>query len=103
MLLPWKLAERIHKDQSRIIQMTPSRLQMCLSDTAFCEALKDTEIIILLGEPWTLSLRDRIRELSNARIYNIYGPTETSVHNCLGNVTDSESIHRGKPIGNCRY
>jgi len=103
MLLPWKLAERIAKDQSRVIQMTPSRLQMCLGDTAFCEALKDIEIIILLGEPWTLSLRDRIRELSNARIYNIYGPTETSVHNCMGNVTDAKSIHIGKPIGNCRY
>ena len=41
--------------------------------------------------------------MTNARIYNIYGPTETSVHNCLGNVTVSESIHIGKPIGNCRY
>jgi amino acid adenylation domain-containing protein/thioester reductase-like protein len=103
MLLPWKLAARIEKDRADILQLTPSRMQMCLASEEFRHALRDVKSIILLGEPWTLSMRDEIKGLTNARIFNIYGPTETSVHNCQGDVTDEGCIHIGLPIGNCRY
>ena len=103
MLLPWKLAERIVVDKADVIQLTPSRLLMCLASEDFCNSLRGVKSIILLGEPWTLALRDRLRKLTNARIFNIYGPTETSVHNCQGDVTEASCIHIGLPIGNCRY
>ncbi|MGI5898693.1 MAG: amino acid adenylation domain-containing protein [Christensenellales bacterium] len=103
MLLPWKLAARIEKDGADILQLTPSRMQMCLASDEFRHALRNVKSIILLGEPWTLSMRDSIKRLTNARIFNIYGPTETSVHNCQGDVTDCSCIHIGLPIGNCRY
>ncbi len=103
MLLPWKLAARIEKDGADIIQLTPSRMQMCLASDEFRHALRNVKSIILLGEPWTLSMRDEIKTLTSARIFNIYGPTETSVHNCQGDVTDDGCIHIGRPIGNCRY
>lgn len=50
-----------------------------------------------------MELKDRLNGLTDARIFNIYGPTETSVHNCQGDITDEKSIHTEKPIGNCRY
>lgn len=103
MLLPWKMAERIRRDQVTVLQLTPSRIQMCLGDEAFCGALRGIHRIILLGEPWSMELKDRLNGLTDARIFNIYGPTETSVHNCQGDITDEKSIHIGKPIGNCRY
>lgn len=103
MLLPWKMAERMRQDGAAVLQLTPSRIQMCLHESSFAEVLAQTEVLILMGEPWTLALKERIRKLTNARIFNIYGPTETSVYNCQGDITDDNAIHIGKPIGNCRY
>lgn len=103
MVLPWKMAERIIRDKVTVLQLTPSRIQMCLGDENFRSALRGIHRIILLGEPWGMELKDRLRSLTDARIFNIYGPTETSVHNCQGDITESDSIHIGKPIGNCRY
>lgn len=103
MLLPWKMAERIRRDGASVLQLTPSRIQMCLHDASFAEVLGQVEVLILMGEPWTLAQKERIRTLTNARIFNIYGPTETSVYNCQGDITDDNAIHIGKPIGNCRY
>ena len=103
MLLPWKMAERMRKDGAAVLQLTPSRIQMCLQEASFAEVLAQTEVLILMGEPWTLALKEKIRKLTNARIFNIYGPTETSVYNCQGDITDDNAIHIGKPIGNCRY
>ena len=103
MLLPWKMAERMRQDGAAVLQLTPSRIQMCLQEASFVEVLAQTEVLILMGEPWTLALKERIRKLTNARIFNIYGPTETSVYNCQGDITDDNAIHIGKPIGNCRY
>lgn len=103
MLLPWKMAERMKRDGATVLQLTPSRMQMCLHEASFAEVLARTEVLILMGEPWTLALKERIRGLTNARIFNIYGPTETSVYNCQGDITEDNAIHIGKPIGNCRY
>ncbi len=103
MMLPWKMAERIQNDKVTILQLTPSRIQMCLGDDSFRKVLSRIHRIILLGEPWTMELKDRLNSLTEARIFNIYGPTETSVHNCQGDITREDSIHIGKPIGNCRY
>lgn len=103
MLLPWKLADRMRRDGATVIQLTPSRMQMCLHDASFAEALGRAEVLIIMGEPWTLAQKERIKALTNARIFNIYGPTETSVYNCQGDITDDNAIHIGKPIGNCRY
>jgi amino acid adenylation domain-containing protein/thioester reductase-like protein len=103
MVLPWKMAERIQRDKVTILQLTPSRIQMCLGDEAFRNALHHIRRIILLGEPWSMELKDRLNSLTSARIFNIYGPTETSVHNCQGDITEEKSIHIGEPIGNCRY
>lgn len=103
MMLPWKMAARMERDGATILQLTPSRIMMCLNDETFCRVLAQIRIIILLGEPWTLKLKERLKELTQAEIYNIYGPTETSVHNCQGEIRDASSIHIGKPLGNCRY
>lgn len=102
-LLPWKMAERIRRDKVTILQLTPSRIQMCLGDESFRECLRGIHRIILLGEPWGMELKRTLNSLTDARIFNIYGPTETSVHNCQGDITDEESIHIGRPVGNCRY
>lgn len=103
MMLPWKMAKRIVRDKVTVLQLTPSRILMCLGDESFQKALAGIHRIILLGEPWGMELKDRLKGLTDARIFNIYGPTETSVHNCQGDITDADSIHIGRPIGNCRY
>ena len=61
MLLPWKMAERMKRDGATVLQLTPSRMQMCLHEASFAEVLARTEVLILMGEPWTLALKERIR------------------------------------------
>ena len=64
MLLPWKMAERILRDHVTVLQLTPSRIQMCLGDEAFCRALRGIHRVILLGEPWSMELKDRLNGLT---------------------------------------
>ena len=56
MMLPWKLAEIIRRDGVTITQSTPSRVQMWLSNEAFCAAAPALEMMIYGGEVVTEAL-----------------------------------------------
>lgn len=86
------------KNDVNIIQTTPSRLQAFTSDHT--DYLKNITDILVGGEPLPASLLARLQQISNAKIYNMYGPTETAVWSTICDVTNSTSITIGKPIAN---
>ncbi len=49
MLLPWKMAERMRQDGAAVLQLTPSRIQMCLQEASFAEVLAQTEVLVANG------------------------------------------------------
>ena len=52
------------------------------------------------GEPLSENLLQTIKKISNAKIYNMYGPTETSVWSTINDLSQKEQITIGTPIQN---
>ncbi|MBQ3048739.1 MAG: amino acid adenylation domain-containing protein [Oscillospiraceae bacterium] len=102
MLLPWKLAELIENHNVQILQMTPSRLQMCLGNGAFCNAAKHLRVALLGGEVLTEALRDKFYLHSSGKLMNMYGPTESTILTAMGLAEKDKHITIGRPMQNVR-
>lgn len=55
------------------------------------------------GEKLDNSLLKQVQEVYSGRIFNMYGPTETTIWSSLKEVTDSEEVTIGKPIMNTTF
>lgn len=102
MMLPWKLAKLVEDYHTGIFEMTPSRLQMCLGNDAFCKAAKHIRIVLLGGEVVTKTLMEKFYECSNGVLMNMYGPTEATVFTTMQPLRTGEHITIGKPLQNTR-
>lgn len=88
------------KHHVNMIQTTPSRLEAFLKgDTTF---IKNMTEILVGGEPFPITLLKQIQSLTNAKIYNLYGPTETAVWSTICELTHENQILIGKPIANTK-
>ena len=103
MMLPWKLAELIEKHGVRITQSTPSRVQMWLSNQAFCQAAASLELMIYGGEVLSSSLLAKAQKAApKARQVNMYGPTEGTIYNTTRPVSFDKHVNIGWPMRNNR-
>ena len=85
----------------QIVQTTPSRMQSFVtSDNQYLEFLKKITHILIGGEPFTKPLFNKLKRICRAKIYNMYGPTETAVWSSMKELTNSNIITIGKPIDN---
>ena len=88
------------KNKVDIIQTTPSRMQLLINNTNNLDFLKNATHILIGGEPFPQSLLNTLKRSSTAKIYNMYGPTETAVWSSLKNLSTTNDITIGKPIIN---
>jgi acyl-coenzyme A synthetase/AMP-(fatty) acid ligase len=102
MMLPWKLAGLVSKYHTAVFEMTPSRLQMCLGNEAFCEAADHIGIVLLGGEVVTKTLMEKFYEHSHGILMNMYGPTEATVFTTMEPLVSGEHITIGSPLQNTR-
>lgn len=102
MMLPWKIAELIENNGVEILQLTPSRLQMCLGTEAFVKVLPRIKVLFSCGEVLTRQLLDSLKEAGAQKIFNLYGPTETAVYITGIDMTHRDKIVVGKAFTNCR-
>ena len=98
--IPALLDKLIGKNDVQIIQMTPSRMQIFLDNIKDMPNLSNLKYVTLAGEALPLKLRDELIELGVEKIYNGYGPSETTVFSTFTDVTDSKEINIGTPLGN---
>lgn len=82
-----------------MIQTTPSRFQLFLEseELPFLENLTD---LMVGGEALPKKLLQQLQTYPWLSIYNMYGPTETSVWSTIKENPDSTNITIGKPIAN---
>lgn len=80
-----------------VFETTPSKLRMLLGQGE-SEWLQSLQAIILGGEPLTNEMLKYVSAKTNAKIFNNYGPAETTVWSSIARVTDEITI--GKPIAN---
>lgn len=100
----YSVAENIRNHAVTHMQATPSLMRMLLSDQATRNELKTINKLFIGGERVSLSLVNEIREISDADIYNMYGPTENTVWSSVHNIKkDDEVISIGEPICNTQY
>ena len=102
MVLPWRLAQLIGQTGADMAQFTPSRLQLCLNNSAFAQAAGRVEFVILVGEAVSSGLVELWHSHSSGRFVNMYGPTEAAVYVTAGDLLPGQPVTIGKPLGNCR-
>lgn len=103
MMLPWKLGEIIQRDGVKITQSTPSRVQMWLSNEAFCRDCAPLEVMIYGGEVLTETLLRKAQTAAfNSTQINMYGPTEGTVYNTTRVADYRSHINIGWPMQNNR-
>ncbi len=92
---------RLLKDyKADMYQSTPARLQMLIAVDKDLESLKQLSVIILGGEKFPNSLRKLLQKKTNAKIYNGYGPTETTIYSTISDLTNSPYTDIGVALGN---
>lgn len=86
------------KNNVSIIQTTPTKLKLLLSDnnSIFMKKMKK---VLLGGEMVGEEILDDLSSLTNADIYDVYGPSETTIWSTLKKF-DGKKINAGKPIDN---
>ena len=95
---PHLLNELLNKHDVKILQATPSRLQIFINNKNSMPQLASLKYIILAGEQLPLNLVHNIHSLSDITIYNGYGPSET-YYSTLVEVHD-DLVTIGTPIYN---
>ncbi len=75
---------------------TPTKLSIYLKDEHFVRFFANIKCILVAGEQLTDEMRQLISSHSHGKIFNGYGPTETTMGVCFGE--DGTTI--GKPIAN---
>jgi amino acid adenylation domain-containing protein len=97
---PKLMAELIINNNIDMIQMTPSRMQLLCNHDKELSCLKNVKEIMIGGEPFPLSLLRILQQKTTAKIYNMYGPTETTIWSSVGDLTHKDYIDIGRPIKN---
>ena len=101
--IPMKLNELCLKHNVNMIQTTPSRFNLILSE--FCVSNHESFInnitdLMVGGESLPKTLLESLYKYSNLTVYNMYGPTETAVWSAIKKQPDINNITIGKPISN---
>ena len=97
------MADEIVRHRVSHLQMTPSLAHMFLLQERAHRALGSLEKILLGGEDVPASLVRRLRSVFTGEIYNMYGPTETTIWSTTYRVTDPGlKVPIGRPIANTK-
>ena len=94
---PQALLQVIAEQQASVIQATPSSWRMIL-DAAPAGALKG-KTILCGGEALSAELAQRLIDQAG-HVWNVYGPTETTIWSARHYLTRADDVWLGKPLAN---
>jgi tyrocidine synthetase-3 len=99
---PLLLKEIIITHNLDMLQFTPSRLQFLLNLEDDLTCLEKVEELIVGGEAFPVRLFEQVKEKFPGKIYNVYGPTETTIWSTLKDLSCCETagLTIGSPIAN---
>lgn len=95
---PKLMAKFIQENDVEMLQMTPSCMQLLLNYDKELKSMRNVKEIMIGGEPFPINMLRILQEKTNAKIYNMYGPTETTIWSTVSNLTNKDSIDIGRPI-----
>lgn len=94
---PIDLARFILEQNVNMVSGTPSRWQTWLTSPDFCNAIAKIRIARAGGEKFSVQLLKDLKNVTDARIFNCYGPTEITVASNNKELTDAEIVTVGRP------
>ncbi|MFJ7184003.1 non-ribosomal peptide synthetase, partial [Lysinibacillus xylanilyticus] len=97
---PWLLGKLIVENEVQIIQNTPSRIKLLIDNEIFTKQFNNIKMIFIGGEELNDSLYKVLSSISSASIFNMYGPTETTIWSTIKELKLGEKPNIGKPIQN---
>ena len=98
--MPALLNKLCLENKVNMIQTTPSRYSVIFEDINNLEFLQHITDILVGGEAVNDKILASMKKYSKARIFNVYGPTETTIWSTIKELTNEEKITIGKPIAN---
>ncbi len=98
--IPQFLNKLCKKNNVKILQTTPSRLGLLLNDENSLDFIRNAKYIVMGGEAVPPNLIKKLKNLTNARLINGYGPTECTVYASFKDLTDTDEINIGTPVAN---
>ena len=75
----YSVAQQLLQQQVTHLQCTPSLARMLLSEPATAAAFQSLHFLLLGGEALPLALAQELSILVQGSVYNMYGPTETTI------------------------
>ena len=97
---PIAMSKLIKDNDVEFMVTTPSRAELLLLEECG-NPLENIKAILLGGEKFTSNLYLRLKEATNAKIFNSYGPTEITSA-CTNKLITSTDITVGKPLPNTK-
>lgn len=97
---PRAMARLLRENQVELLQMTPSRMQMLINYDKTLSSLSSVQTLMLGGESFPPYMFKMLKNGTKAKIYNMYGPTETTIWATIGDLTYKDRITLGRPIKN---
>ncbi len=101
---PGFLGKVIVAHQVNMLQFTPSRLKLLLDFQDDLHCLAGVKELIVGGEAFPVHLFEQVRERFRGKIYNVYGPTETTIWSTIKDLSAVRpgALTIGSPIANTR-
>ena len=99
---PEALATLMNSYAVDFFSMTPSRLAAFMQSSTFRKVMWRMESIVCGGENFPPELLKKLKNCTKARIYNQYGPSETAVAVSMKEISRTDKITIGTPMGNCK-
>lgn len=99
-LVPYLLLELIDRYKVNFVLGTPSRMKLIMNDSR-AYVLHDVTEFFIGGEKFPELLLDELEQVTNARIIDGYGPTETSICATIKDISGQpRPLTIGRPIEN---
>ncbi|CAH1206498.1 D-alanine--D-alanyl carrier protein ligase [Paenibacillus plantiphilus] len=86
-----------------MFQCTPSRMKMLLNDAHSSRFIKSLKTVLVGGEAFDEQLAMDLRRHTDARMINMYGPTETTIWSSTYEIGEDGFVCIGKPILNTKF
>ncbi|WP_162149758.1 non-ribosomal peptide synthetase/type I polyketide synthase [Chania multitudinisentens] len=100
---PHALAALIKNERVNLVQMTPSRLQLLLAaNLSPADIFTNVELLLLGGEAFPEQRQAMLLAVPGLRLFNVYGPTETTIWSSVKKLENGDGVTIGKPIANTR-
>ncbi|MCQ2788823.1 MAG: amino acid adenylation domain-containing protein [bacterium] len=96
-----KLAQVFKAEKVDGFNSATSRLEQFTKVEEFKDVLKDFKVVIFGGEKVSENFIKKLRNITLAKLFNTYGPTETTISsNVKEFITGNEPVSVGKPLTN---